>query len=131
MTQPISNILILVVEDECLIQDLIKTTLEDAGYATISADDGPEALAMLEREGARLGGLVTDVNLGTPVNGWKVAARGRELNPGMPVVYISGDSAHEWAAQGVPNSVMISKPFAQVELVVALASLRNQMDVTP
>ena len=130
MTQSEPAALILVVEDEVLIQDLIQASLQEAGYQVCAVGDGAEGLAVLEQQASSLGGLVTDVNLGTAINGWKVAARARELNPNLPVIYISGDSAHEWAAHGVPNSLMISKPFAQIEVVVALASLRNKADTS-
>ncbi len=38
-------------------------------------------------------------------------ATGRELKPIMPVIYMTGDSAKGWAAQGVPSSVLLQKPF--------------------
>src|SRR5436190_653944 len=130
VTDPIAATVILLVEDEAVIQELIQTALEDAGYAVRAAGNGSDGHAILEEDAQTLGGLISDVNLGPEPNGWKVAARARELNPNVPVIYISGDSAHEWAAHGVPNSIMISKPFAPIEVVVALATLRNQA-VTP
>jgi DNA-binding response OmpR family regulator len=128
VNEPIPAALILVVEDDILVQDLIQTTLQDAGYEVVTGDNGVDGMAAVERDSARLGGLVTDVNLGPGLNGWKVAACARELNANLAVVYVSGDSGHEWAAHGVPNSIMISKPFAAMEVVVALASLRNRAD---
>jgi DNA-binding LytR/AlgR family response regulator len=74
------------------------------------------------------GGLVTDVNLGSDRSGWDVARRGRELNPRMPVVYISGDSGFDWSSQGVPHSAMLEKPIAPAQVVVALASLATKID---
>ena len=56
---------------------------------------------------------------------WDVARRAREKIPTLPVVYVTGDSAHEWAAQGVPNSVMISKPFVAAQIVNAVSTLLN------
>jgi CheY-like chemotaxis protein len=126
MTAALQPAVILLVDDEPLIQDLIQTSLEEAGYGVTGAQSGEDALAILESKAESLGGLVTDVNLGREPNGWKVAARARELNPNLPVIYMSGDSAHDWAAHGVPNSIMITKPFAPIEVVVALATLRNQ-----
>lgn len=35
----------------------------------------------------------------------------RRAKPAMPVVYVSGDSAIHWGSEGVPNSIMIAKPF--------------------
>ena len=126
VTDQIPPTVILVVDDDPFIQDLIQVALEEASYAVVVVGNGKDGQAALERDASTLGGLITDVNLGSEPNGWKVAARARELNANLPVIYMSGDSAHEWAAHGVPNSIMISKPFAPIEVVVALATLRNQ-----
>jgi hypothetical protein len=42
------------------------------------------------------------------------------------VIYLSGDSAHEWTAQGVPGSVMLQKPFVMAQLITAITTLLNQ-----
>ena len=47
---------------------------------------------------------------------------------GMPIVYVSGASGSEWTSKGVPHSVMISKPFASSQIVVAVSSLINATD---
>jgi hypothetical protein len=38
---------------------------------------------------------------------------------------MTGDNAHEWSSQGVPNSVLIPKPFVAAQIVNALSSLLN------
>jgi DNA-binding response OmpR family regulator len=68
--------------------------------------------------------LVTDVRL-RGVNGWEVARRIREKEPAFPVIYVTAAPAEEWASQGVPNSILISKPFADAQLIAALANLLN------
>lgn len=116
---------ILVVDDESLILDLVKDALEEAGFEVKSATKFSEAISILDACGAELTGLVTDVNLGAKGTGWEVARRSRELNPSLAIVYMSGDSAAEWPAQGVPQSVMVPKPFAPTQVFVAVASLAN------
>lgn len=39
------------------------------------------------------------------------------------MVYITGASGHEWPVRGVPKNDFVKKPFAAVEVVVALANL--------
>ena len=68
-----------------------------------------------------------DVNIGKPPNGWVVARRAREVSATMPVIYMTGDSGHEWASQGVPNSLVLIKPFAPAQLVTAVSSLLNEV----
>lgn len=69
--------------------------------------------------------LITDVHLGDGLNGWEVARRIREKEAGFPVIYITAYSASEWTAHGVPNSILISKPFAPAQLVTAISNLLN------
>jgi CheY-like chemotaxis protein len=105
---------------------MIGPALEGAGFAVVTASNGHEAIALLEREGAPLvRALLTDIDLGTEVNGWDVARHARELYPGIPVVYVTGGSAEEWSAHGVPNSVVICKPFVPIQVVTAVSQLLN------
>ena len=59
------------------------------------------------------------------MDGWEVARRAREIDPGFPIVYSSGMSAAEWPSKGVPHSIMLEKPFAPAQLVTAIAQLLN------
>jgi CheY-like chemotaxis protein len=117
--------LILFAEDDELIALSLQDALEDAGFTVHHVVSGPEALVALESNKSDLSGLITDIQLGGDVNGWAIGRAGRELIPQLPVVYISGDSAHEHTAQGVPDSVMLQKPFAPAQLVTAIATLLN------
>jgi DNA-binding response OmpR family regulator len=125
-------IIIFVVDDEILIVETIRPALEDAGFAVLTASDGDEAIRLLEGENAPLiRALVTDIDLGTEVRGWDVARRARELHPTIPVVFITGGNADEWAARGVPNSVLICKPFVPVQVVTAVSQLLNAAPPPP
>ena len=123
MTDPI---LLLVVEDEPAIQILMEDVLKDAGFAVRVATYGNEAITILDDESAQLVGLITDVRLGQGVIGWDVARHARESNPESAVVYVTGDSAADWAAYGVPKSLLLPKPFANAQLVTAITNLLNE-----
>ena len=120
------NILILVAEDEELILDLIETVLDEGGFAVRRALDGASAMAAIDDSPGRFGAIVTDIRLGDGPSGWEVARHARELRADLPIIYMSGDSAADWTAHGVPNSVMVSKPFAPAQIVTAVAQLLNQ-----
>jgi len=115
--------LLLYVEDELLIQDNVIFSLEEAGFKLAVADSGAQALELLALHGDALAGLITDVNLGQGPDGWDVARAAREAISGLPVVYVSAASEHEWTSHGVPGSIMIAKPLVPAQLVVAIASL--------
>ena len=69
--------------------------------------------------------LVTDVSLKGSLSGWEAARQIREKDPAFPVVYMTGAAADEWASQGVPNSILLQKPFAPAQLVTAVSQLLN------
>lgn len=123
--------LVLLVEDEFLIQDLLQGTLEDAGYAVEMVDNGTAAIEVLTARFGEFCAVVTDVNLGGSPNGWEVARKARDLAPHLPIVYVTGDSVHDYSAQGLPYSLIIQKPFVGGEIVVALATLKIQAASAP
>ena len=117
--------LLLLVEDEDAVRTILEETLREGGFDLKIAGNGADALAILESDSEAVRGLITDINLGSGPSGWDVAKRARELVPELPVVYMSGAHADNWASKGVPNSVMLSKPFAPAQLVTAVAQLLN------
>jgi len=119
------QVLLLLVEDEPLLRLASGDTLEEAGFAVAFACDGSQAIVALGNHDPPLAGLITDIRLGSGADGWEVARRAREINPLLPVVYITGDSAADWPARGVPNSLILQKPFADAQLVAAISSLLN------
>jgi DNA-binding response OmpR family regulator len=117
---------VLIVEDDGLILSLAEDTLTEGGFKVRTATSAEQAIKLLDIQATALRALVTDVNLGNPkLTGWDVARRAREVKPDIPVVYMTGDSAGEWTAQGVPNSVLLTKPFAPVQLLTAVSQLLN------
>jgi CheY-like chemotaxis protein len=121
-----TKVLIFVAEDDVLVQDVLQGALEDAGFAVTAATGAEEALRMLDADGANFRALITDVNLGShELAGWDVAKHAREINDQIPVVYMTGASAHDWGSKGVPNSVLLTKPFANAQVVTAVSQLLN------
>lgn len=115
--------LLLMVEDEALNALSLQYALEDAGFDVHHALDDQEAFAFLQNYQNALAGLITDIRIGPALTGWEVAKRARELDAAIPVIYISGDSAHEHARRGVSQSVMLQKPFTPIVLLESLRKL--------
>jgi CheY-like chemotaxis protein len=69
--------------------------------------------------------LLTDIDLKGGMNGWEVAKQVREIDPSFPVVYITGAAADQWASRGVPNSILLEKPFAPAQPATAVSQLLN------
>jgi DNA-binding response OmpR family regulator len=116
--------LILVIEDEYFLQADLEQVLTDAGFATDIVSSGEEALTLLMDGTKRPSALVTDVILAGRLTGWEVAKRIREKDPSFPVIYVTAHD-RDWPAYGVPNSIVIPKPFAPAQLVTAVSNLLN------
>ena len=84
-----------------------------------------EALILLKGKIANYRALVTDINLKGLMNGWQVAKAAREIDPAFPIVYMTGAAAGDWPSHGVPNSILLEKPFAPAQLVTAVSQLLN------
>ena len=117
---------ILVVEDDHLVQSVVEEALKDGGFEIVLVSSGEPAIELLDHAEGKYRALITDISLGRDMlDGWQVARHAREIDPTFPVVYMSGDSAEDWASKGVPNSIMLAKPFAPAQLVTAVAQLLN------
>jgi DNA-binding NtrC family response regulator len=125
-----SKLLVLIAEDEFLIRANLEDVVAEAGFEHRAVSNADEAILALEEDSARFCALITDVRMPGQTDGWDLARRARELQPLMPVIYMTGDSAKEWAAQGVPNSVLLQKPFVHAQLITALTTLLNDAAIS-
>ncbi|TCM20631.1 PAS domain S-box-containing protein [Novosphingobium sp. PhB165] len=107
-----SGEIVLVVEDEPVVRGLILDVLDELGYRSIEAADGPEGLAILQSD-ARIDLLVTDIGL-PGLNGRQVADGGRSYRPDLKVLFMTGYAENAALASGFlePGMAMITKPFA-------------------
>jgi DNA-binding response OmpR family regulator len=128
MTAP--SPLILVVEDEYPLQAVVEEALLEAGFATDILSSAEEALTLFRSGMKEYRALVADVNLKGTLSGWELARQLRQREPTFPVVYMTGAAANDWGSQGVPNSILLQKPFAPAQLVTAVSKLLNEVPPT-
>ena len=115
--------LVLVVEDECLIRMLVCDLLAEAGYTCVEAANAIEALALLDGKLCRPTLLVTDFNLGHGPNGQMLAREAVRRLPGLPVVFMTGNPE---AFDDYPfraDERLVAKPFSGADLVARAAAL--------
>ena len=115
--------IILVIEDDRDLQMMVEDALRDGGYEPAISGSGEEALTLLKAFRTKYSALVTDIRLLGRLDGWRVARGAREIDPSFPVLYITGGGGDEWPTRGVPDSVLLNKPFSPDELVAAVAKL--------
>ena len=103
---------LLVVDDEAIIRMLIVDVLQEAGYTTLEAKDGPGALDVLQ-SGAPIDMLITDVGLPGGMNGRQIADAGRTLRPDLKVLFITGYAENEVVSniRLDPGTQILTKPF--------------------
>lgn len=119
---------VLLVEDEPLILLVAQDALEAGGYTVLACQLASEAFTLLDSRISDLAGLVTDIRLPGDADGWEIARHARERKPDLPIVYTTGDSAGDWAAKGVPNSLVVQKPYAGAQLLTAISTVMTKAD---
>jgi CheY-like chemotaxis protein len=100
---------ILVVDDQDVVRDVIKLTLESAGYHVIEASS-PNAAIELARSTESIDLLVTDIVM-PEMDAFELAQRVNTEIPGIRILYTSGYT--DAAAEGP----FIQKPFTPQQLV--------------
>jgi PAS domain S-box-containing protein len=117
---------ILVVEDEDALRAVTERILTRNGYRVLSADGGPEALKIAQDPSCHIDLMLTDVVM-PQMHGRQLAEHVRDARPGLPVVYMSGYAQPFITGEGTlePNTILITKPFTQAEL---LERLREALD---
>jgi len=108
---------VLVVDDEAAVRMLVTEILDDLGYVSMEAGDGPEALAFLHSN-ARIDLLITDVGLPGGMNGRQVADAARAARPELPVLFITGFAENAVVGDGPLEAGMelVTKPFSMEAL---------------
>jgi two-component system, OmpR family, alkaline phosphatase synthesis response regulator PhoP len=108
---------VLIVDDEQSIRLVCRVNLDSAGFETLEAADGAEALALARSERPDL--ILLDIMLPT-LDGWLVAdelARD-EATREIPILFLSARSEHADLRRGYELGGIgyITKPFDAVEL---------------
>lgn len=119
------QLVVLVVEDEFFIQEMVRHALADWGFDSEGVPSGEKAIALLQSGTSKYRALITDIHLQGRLTGWDVARCAREINATMPVIYTTGAAAEEWPSHGVPNSLLLGKPFAPAQIVTAISQILN------
>jgi signal transduction histidine kinase len=102
---------ILVVEDDPGVAEYSARVLAELGYQVLVANDGPEALKLLE-EGRKIDLLFTDVVLPT-LNGRELARQAALIQPDLKIIFTTGYTRNAIIHSGRldPDVVLVAKPF--------------------
>jgi two-component system cell cycle sensor histidine kinase/response regulator CckA len=109
---------ILVVDDEAIARRFMERALTEAGYRVMLANDGEQALELIQTTRRKIALVVTDLVM-PGIGGHAFALEVGKLPSPPPVLYIS---AYE-KPQGDMARRFLQKPFTTDELIGAVRSL--------
>ncbi|MBI3766427.1 MAG: PAS domain S-box protein, partial [Ignavibacteriales bacterium] len=123
---PGGNETILVVEDEEMLQELVKSILSRKGYETLIAGDGEAAVSLYVQKHHEIAAVLSDLGL-PKLGGRDVFLRLKETNPAVKVIIASGymepTIKNEMFKAGVKG--FIQKPYVPDEI---LKKIRHVLD---
>jgi len=115
---------VLIVDDEAIARDVTAEMVRAIGFAAVVAADGGEALARLDHGDPAFAAVILDLTMPGPT-GLEVHRELRRRGPDLPVLLVSGYSAHD-ARAALDNGVstaFLQKPFRLADLANALRDL--------
>jgi two-component system cell cycle sensor histidine kinase/response regulator CckA len=107
---------VLVVDDQDVVRDVIRLTLEGAGYTVLDAASPNAAIDLVRGEAGPIDLLVTDVVM-PEMDAFELADRIACEVPGVRVLYTSGYT--DAGAEGP----FIQKPFTPAQLVEKVSAV--------
>lgn len=111
--EPTGGPLVLVADDEIRVRDLVCEVLTAAGFSTLGAGDGQEAVELARRH--RPACIVLDLMM-PRMDGYTALTRlrGHPVTAEVPVVVLTGqtDPVYERLSDGVGAVAHVTKPFS-------------------
>jgi len=110
---------LLVVDDEAIIRESLHDWLTDVGYQVFTAENGPQALELIEKEGLKI--VITDLVM-PGMDGIELMKKAKELQPNIEVIIITAYASISTAIAAMKEGAFdyIEKPFCpeRAELLV-------------
>ena len=116
-----SNILILIAEDEERLAAFLEKGLKKSGFETVVAADGVQAIQAIEQQPVDL--LLLD--LGLPIkDGWTVLQETRAQHPDLPIVVVTAmsDERDRQRVLQLGANDYLPKPFKFSDLLAKVRS---------
>jgi two-component system, cell cycle sensor histidine kinase and response regulator CckA len=119
--------LILIVDDEPLIQQVTKTSLEDNNYTTLLANDGIEAIALYAEYKHEISLVLMDIMMPS-MDGLTALRTLQKLNPKLLAIATSGLTSNKQLAEAIGLGVkaFLPKPYTAKELLDILQKVLSK-----
>ena len=101
---------VLLVEDEPRVRSQVRRLLQRSGFEVVEATDGAEAKRLFAERHGDIHVVVTDMVMPL-VGGVELVATLRAVQPGLPVVFVSGYTAEEQDLPLGDRTAFLTKPY--------------------
>lgn len=123
---------VLVVDDEPDVRNIVRMTLEKAGYQVLEAEDGKKAIDTINSGDNRLmlDVLITDIRM-PAINGLEAIAYFRREYPRVPIIVLTGFPDIQMATTLLEQGVVeyLVKPVEGQRLKAAVAKAMDQREI--
>ncbi|MGL4461747.1 MAG: response regulator [Planctomycetia bacterium] len=121
------NETVLLVEDEPMVMEMTAFVLQQNGYEVLTASNGMEAIAVVERWARPIELLLTDLVL-PRMSGRELAARLNQLKPDLKVLFMSGYTEVEVLQKGLEAGAVdfLAKPFSLEALTLKVREILDR-----
>ena len=118
---------ILIVDDEPGIRNVLKISLTDAGYETLTADDGKKAAALVKENNFDI--VLTDIRM-PGLDGIALLKQIKKNRPDTEVIMITGHGDYRLAIESLKLDAVdfISKPIDNDVLGIALKRATDRIE---
>ncbi len=120
---------ILVVDDDSSILEVLSARLEAAGYSTVTASDGFDALTLLHKQKVDL--IISDMKM-PEMDGMELYEEVKKKNEHIPVIFLTAYGTIPDAVNAVKAGAVdyVSKPFDGRQLVEKIRALLSEKTVS-
>lgn len=124
----VSNIKLLLAEDESALGQIIKESLETRDFEVILCDNGEKAFEKYKSEAPEI--LVLDVMM-PKKDGFTLAKEIRAIDDTIPIIFLTAKSQTADVVEGfsIGGNDYLKKPFSMEELIVRIHNLVNRSKV--
>jgi PAS domain S-box-containing protein len=113
---PVSEKLILVVDDEAPIRSVIQATLEAHHYTVLIASDGREAIALYAEHNDKINLVLLDMMMPS-MDGQTTIRALKRIDPEVKIIAVSGLSSNKEIALKAGAKGFLQKPYTNQDLV--------------
>ena len=120
---------ILVAEDEQNIREFVVINLQRAGYRTVEAETGDQALELYDREGGDFDVAVLDIMMPGSHDGLAVCKELRRRNSSIGIIMLSAKTQEMDKVSGLMMGAddYVTKPFSPSELVARVDAVYRRV----